>query len=621
MFSRLKQRRSELFLIAACVLLCAAYFFCFVNRAAVEVTIEVDKRTYLRVYWADEGENFSAARHSRVFVSPDQRDYRFYLTDIGSVERLRLDPHDYKGVSTIRRFVISQKGWQPTALIGGQTAALDPGEQVEAFTMNSAGLKTVSSGRDPQFVWAPSFERDTFGWPAEIARLLAFFLLLYLGGKLASGLFHEKKYIPLYLTVAAALIIVMAVGSKKYVHPDEFVHIQAAEYYTDHWLPPDIADEDIRHTYSKYGNSRLNGNEIYYLIAGKFAALTQSLPIPDNLKFRTFNIMLFITAVFIAVRYTDSRLVMAVLLISPQLWYVYSYCNSDAFALWVSILAGWQVVDRNSVLNRFIADGFESVNPLHVLLPVITIGLLFLIKKNYYPLGVFLGGIVCFRLWLNRDNLDIRQMGMRFFIVFLIGLSFPIVKTGLDYGVNGIDRNEKIESMRQELADPLFNPATELDKRHAYLDMKERGVTLNKIITVHRWFEKSFRSAFGVYGHMTVQATHAYYDLVRWLILVLFVFVAGSVLIWGDWPERCIMIAAVCCAAGLIGASLHHSWTADFQAQGRYLFPAALIIAIAAAYAEHRVNERMLCLLLTLMFAVAGYSLIGVAFVNMSRIA
>lgn len=616
----LMQRRSEWFLITVCVLLCAAYYFCFVNRAMVDVSIEVEKRTYLRVYWAQEGDSFSASRHSRILVSPDKRDYRFYLTDIDTIDRLRLDPHDYQGTSTIHRLSIRQKGWQPVALTEPDVT-IDPVEQISEFSLNEQGLATTSSGRDPQFVWVPSFARETFGWPGESARLLVLFLLFYTTGRMARDLINEKKYIPLYLVMAATLIIVMAVVSKRYVHPDEYVHIQAAGYYTDHWLPPEVSDEGIRDTYSKYGNSRLNGHEIYYLIAGKCAALTASIPIPENLKFRLFNILLFISAALVAVRFTTSRLVMAVLLISPQLWYVFSYCNSDAFALIVGVLAGWQVVDRNSVLNRFVTDGRDTVNLILLLLPIISVGLLFLIKKNYYPLGVFLGAIVCYRLWLNRGRIDIWRMTTRFLLICLVGASLPVAKTGLDYWINGIDRNEKIASMQEELAEPMFNPATELDKRHVYLDMKERGVSLRKILTVHRWFEKSFRSAFGVYGHMTVQTTHVYYDLVRWLAVALFVFVTGSVLIRGDWSERLIMAGALCCAAALIGASLHHSWTADFQAQGRYLFPVALIIGIGAANAERCLNRRMLCLLLTLMFGVSSYSFIGVALLNLSRIA
>lgn len=166
--------------------------------------------------------------------------------------------------------------------------------------------------------------------------------------------------------------------------------------------------------------------------------------------------------------------------------------------------------------------------------------------------------------------------------------------------------------MQEELAEPMFNPATELAKRHVYLSMKERGVTLAKMIHVHRWFEKSFRSGFGVYGYMTVSATHVLYDLMRWLIITLVCFVVVSVLVWGSWSDRLTMVAAIGVSAALIGASFHHSWTADFQAQGRYLFPIALLIGVAAAQAERAIGQRIFCVLLSLMFFISSYSFIVV---------
>ena len=36
-------------------------------------------------------------------------------------------------------------------------------------------------------------------------------------------------------------------------------------------------------------------------------------------------------------------------------------------------------------------------------------------------------------------------------------------------------------------------------------------------------------------------------------------------------------------AAGLIGVSLYHSWTLDFQAQGRYLFPIGAMAGLVLA--------------------------------------
>lgn len=303
---------------------------------------------------------------------------------------------------------------------------------------------------------------------------------------------------------------------------------------------------------------------------------------------------------------------MAVLLVSPQLWYVFSYCNSDAFALFAATIAGWQVVDKNSLLNRYLSDRGGINRLLTPLILGLMAGLLMMIKKNYYPFALFLLIVVLYGIWLNRENSSFRTSLIKLFVICLIGISLPMVKLGLDYFVNGVDRNDKIAAMQEELAEPMFNPATELAKRHVYLSMKERGVTLAKMIHVHRWFEKSFRSGFGVYGYMTVSATHVLYDLMRWLIITLVCFVVVSVLVWGSWSDRLTMVAAIGVSAALIGASFHHSWTADFQAQGRYLFPIALLIGVAAAQAERAIGQRIFCVLLSLMFFISSYSFIVV---------
>lgn len=601
------------FLLGVCLLLCLAYFFGFVNRATVDLSIDVEKRTFFRVYWAEEGEEFSASANSRVLVNPGKHHYQFYLTNIGHIDRLRIDPHDYPGDSVIQQLTLSQKGWQPISLVGQKSgSALKPNNQVGEFSLDADGLLTRSIGKDPHYIWKPRFIAEPFGWPGELARLLILFGVIYLAGIMARNLVLEKRYVPLYLAAAVGLILVMAVISKQDVHPDEYVHIKAASYYVDNWLPPEVGSDEIRHTYSRYGVSRLNGFEIYYFFAGKFGTLIESLNIPDYMAFRLFNVLLFSTILLISLGYRNSRMMMAVLLVSPQLWYVFSYCNSDAFALFAATIAGWQVVDKNSLFNRYLSDRGGINRLLTPLILGLMAGLLMMIKKNYYPFALFLLIVVLYGIWLNRENSSFRTSLIKLFVICLIGISLPMVKLGLDYFVNGVDRNDKIAAMQEELAEPMFNPATELAKRHVYLSMKERGVTLAKMIHVHRWFEKSFRSGFGVYGYMTVSATHVLYDLMRWLIITLVCFVVVSVLVWGSWSDRLTMVAAIGVSAALIGASFHHSWTADFQAQGRYLFPIALLIGVAAAQAERAIGQRIFCVLLSLMFFISSYSFIVV---------
>ncbi|MBE0583129.1 MAG: hypothetical protein IH612_05130 [Desulfofustis sp.] len=601
------------FLIGACLFLCAAYYYSFVDRAVVDLSITVEKRTFFRLYWAASDQEFSEARQVRVLVNPDRRDYRFYLTDLGGIDRLRVDPHDFKGKSTIHRLVFSQKGWKPIDIGSNEDgfSSLQPLSQVAVSALQEDGLHTVSSGNDPNYLYLPVLEPVVFGWPGEICRLLAMFLLLYGGSLLAGRLFPKMRYVPVFLAVAVGLTLTMAVISAKDVHPDETVHIEASRYYVDHWLPPVVDSDEIRNSYSRYGVSRLNGLEPYYLLAGKFGTLLEALQLPSYLSFRLFNVALLCALFLLSVRYAGMRVMAAVLLISPQLWYVFGYCNSDAFAVFVGIIACWQVADPASVVNRYL-DGEDEHRWLAMLLAAALIGMLLVIKKNFLPLTPFLLVMVLIRIFRREDKALIVQSLSRLAVPCLIGLTLVGGRLAADWWVNGFDSAAKVEAMRVEMAEPLFNPATPVEKRHVYLNMKERGVTLSKIIHTHRWLEKTFRSGFGVYGYMTVSASHVFYDLVRWAVLALLAFVVGSVLLRGKWHQRLIMVGALLFSLALVWAALYHAWTADFQAQGRYLFPVALMIAAATLAAERALERKMLCFLLTMAFSLSCYSFIVV---------
>lgn len=161
------------FLITACLVLSAGYFLFFVDRAVVDLSISVDKRTFFRIYWAAADQGFAEERHARVLVSPDRRDYRFYLTDLGRIERLRIDPHDFKGESVLHRLTFSQKGWQSIDVTssGEGFSSFQPHAQIAASSLRADGLHTVSSGNDPNYLYQPVPEPAPFGWPGESCRL------------------------------------------------------------------------------------------------------------------------------------------------------------------------------------------------------------------------------------------------------------------------------------------------------------------------------------------------------------------------------------------------------------------------------------------------------------------
>ncbi len=187
---------------------------------------------------------------------------------------------------------------------------------------------------------------------------------------------------PALVFSACILALCMAVISRDNIHPDEFVHVRAAKYYQHHLLPPHIEDPAIAHTYSLYGVSRLNSGEIVYLFAGIFLNLLSPLHADPYLIVRLFNITLLCILMLLAVRQSRYRLLLVPLVISPQIWYIFSYFNSDALALFMLLLLAYQAVEPRSAFNQLVRDGFMGSKALSIIPLAVLIGLSLQVKMN-----------------------------------------------------------------------------------------------------------------------------------------------------------------------------------------------------------------------------------------------
>ncbi|MBI1997204.1 MAG: hypothetical protein HYS66_12140, partial [Deltaproteobacteria bacterium] len=133
-----------------------------------------------------------------------------------------------------------------------------------------------------------------------------------------------------YLRRAHASAI-MALTSGYNRHPDEYMHFEAAKYYIHHFFPPEIGDPSVANSYSYWGVSYLNYFWIEYFLAGKFAFLLSPFVSNELIAVRFFNVFLFFSlAVFFLYRSkadNDELIVPCFLLITPQVWYIFSYTN------------------------------------------------------------------------------------------------------------------------------------------------------------------------------------------------------------------------------------------------------------------------------------------------------
>ncbi len=612
--------RSNGLLLFAGLLAALLYHHYFVKRAYVEVEVNVSKRTYLKVYWASADGLFSRTARTRVTVDPAQENYGFFLQDIGRFPVLRFDPCQYEGEVTVKSIRITQRGYAPFEINDEKGfALLKPVNDVGRVTIDERGMTIETTGIDSQFVLALPDLWVGGGGLQTACELFALLFLFFAAGAVLRRYGPDFRYAGLLYSVVLSLVMVMALLSTEKVHPDEYVHIAAASYYMNNWLPPSVEDPAIVETYSIYGSSRLNTPEIYYLLAGKFQVLLSAFHVQPYLGFRLFNVLLFFLLSLLVLHRKDFRPLALALLVTPQIWYLFSYCNSDALALFVCIIIAYQLARPHSLFTRYVTGEDDRVNWKAAIALGLLMGLLLLSKKNYYFFLLYAGGFAVWRQW-GRQNISWRVFFSRVLVIVLVGVSLFGLRKALDYSVNGLDRGEKIRQMRIKTALPFYNPATPLEERHPYLSMRDRGIPFKQIITKERWFEKSFRSAFGVYSYFTQAASPVYYDMARYAGLGMLLFLSVSVLMARD-PRLLVLLFWTCfCAVFLISVSLYHSWVSDFQSQGRYLLGIVVMFGMLFCQLLPRVNTRLFTLCYAALFFVALYSFTCVGIYHIPKV-
>ncbi len=611
-----------LFTVFTCLLACALYYHFFVNTASVEVELTVAKKTDFKIYWAKADQDYSEKNMAEVTATPERKHYSLSLTDIGKVARLRIDTHSYAGEATLKMFTLRQEGWAPITLSTveqlGKLVAL---QQVAESRVDNDGLWVKSSGSDSNFELLLTPERLGVNLAWLLFRLAAIAGIVLCVLYCAAPLVINLRFVPVLLFGVWVLIITMAAISKENSHPDEYVHMSAIAFYQDHWIPPVIDDPAIRNTFSAYGVSRLNNGEVYYLFAGKVHKFMQTFSIPEYLSMRLFNVCLFGLIVLYTIRNRYARMVALPFLVSSQLWYTFSYCGSDAFALFLIFLAACEVIDPNSLLHRYLKGDSWLTKVLGVVLLGFLLGIIFLLKKNFLPFVVFFYLVLAVKLFLTDEFFWEKKAAIfRLLLVTFVGLSICGLRVSADYLINGVDRQAKIDQLADKLALPMYKPGTELQKKHVTLYRKARGVTLERIIKIDHFFEQTFRSSFGVFGYFTISGTQVYYDLVRWSGVFLLAIFFATIFRGGGLIGSGLAIAALGLSVALLGASLYHSWTLDFQPQGRYLLPIFPIFGILYGWNYRAINGRLLIFALTPMFLLAMYGFIFEALMRIPRV-
>lgn len=604
-------------LLFCVVLLMTGYYFLVMNSGLLQLELETDTRTVFKVYWPNTSGHFSERHMTEFLIKPGKTSYSVRVNNTAKVGYLRLDPGEKTAWVTIKQLRIKQWGY-PDYVVRSQEdfAKLETISGVESLTRHDQGITVQVKSKDPQLKLSlPHREQlfSPFTNPAEAIRLFCGVLLVIASFFLFRSFVHNSYFLPVLGAVALGLIMTMALLSAFNTHPDEYVHVTAGKYFSDHTLPPKVGDPAIKDTYSAYGVSRLHSGEIIYFLAGKYLRLLQPLYLESFFLLRLLNVFFFGILIFLAFHKKDFRFFLLPFLISPQIWYVFSYFNSDAFATFISLLAAYQLAGQKSALTSLLFPEQTSEQARYTWTKSIGIGLLLglllLLKKNFYFFYLFLFLYFLWKVWLLRPQWNRKKIIHLITILLIASSLFGGVRL-TDAWINDFNKDTLLFQARQQFADELYNPNTPLEKRHAYLEMRQRGTTLKHFLARDRWGEKSFRTSFGVYGYTQYSGSFAYYNYVRYTGIALLLTLILSIACRGQGAGIALLTISGGTALLLIVVACWHAWTVDFQAQGRYFLPIIPMVAVLFYHCQRIIFRPVFYTLFAGLFSLSVYNFI-----------
>ncbi|MEJ7848065.1 MAG: hypothetical protein WKF92_08265 [Pyrinomonadaceae bacterium] len=448
------------------------------------------------------------------------------------------------------------------------------------------------------------------------------------------GKFEPHAALKICLCFAVILSAAMALKSEYNRHPDEIHHFEAAKYYQTHFFPPAIGVPSVRDSYSTYGVSYLNYHWAEYFFAGKFMLLISPLIQSPLIAARFFSVFLFsILAGLFIYRSQDNSAVFIItsfLLITPQIWYVFSYVNNDAFALFVSVAAAYQLAYPKSLLNKFLETIIFREGLWGRIWFGFLAGLLLIVKPNYWTFLIFI------TLWLAAAFPFNARILKKFAFMFLIAVAVLTFRISLDFYVNGetnfvgfsyinkffgsLETTGKLLAFQEEIAEYPYRPSTlekDLTNSHFGMKLKDKGVSLPQMFTQWKWHETSFNSFVGGYGYMNIWASGRFYKLMLLLYLGFGAYIIFSIIRVRD-RKALKQFAIVTFGFFLtLFVSVMLSWIYAFQAQGRYFFPVIPMIGLFMYANRQLLNNSVVHAFLILTFLMSVYSFI---FIGLARI-
>jgi hypothetical protein len=560
-----------------------------------------------------------------------QSTFRFEVRD-ETAKHVVFSPAPGEDLVAITRISVTRAGQTEPELIPLEKLVPLSGAEVLKREANRLLVKTTAGERPAglglTFDDTPQGRRPPLGsiilgalalFVASVA--FFFFAIRIAQQKMKEGAFRASLSSPILLPLAVVtcLILAMALLTKFNAHPDEYLHFETARYFVSHWWPAALNDPVIAPTFSHYGFSYMSDLDASYFLMGKFMALFQGWLVTPEIAGRLFNVLLFVfLAVWVARRLRTS-LAPFILLISPQVWYVFSYVNGDAWALFVAMLIVVQLADQQSALGSYLESKTWSGSLQGAVLFALLLALMIMAKRNYYLFLLFVAFVAGWTALTHR-GWPIRVHALqRWTVVLLLVAGFYFPLRIAHQALNGFDIPRMQLEQAEKYAAPHFKPSEiAAGTGSGRLVLRKQGVPFGELFTERGWLIQSFQSFCGVYRWMSLKGSDYYYLLMCLLYatLVVLLLMRMARLSWQD----ALFTAGVLATASLVVLiSAYHSWTADYQPQGRYLFPILPMFAFLFHRYRDALRSRAFYVLFGCLFAGSIYSFIFTALRNIPK--
>lgn len=417
--------------------------------------------------------------------------------------------------------------------------------------------------------------------------------------------------------MAGALLVVVVIGlfSDLGLHPDEWDVKSCLDYGMTHFLPPDMRDPEVAGTYSGYGYTKLDNYTWYFFLAGKIALLFQKMFYSIR-YYRVPNILLFAALALFFVRNVKKKpWLMIASGICVQAWYIFSYTTADALDFFLSLLAIYELAEKDSLLHRTVcAEKLTRRSLPGFLLLGILFGMIALGKPNYLAVLALLFFALLYRLIREKDRGIRKNLWRNYWLIVGVFLIVFAARASFDLAHYGFDKASVEEEMSLLYSDPDKNPATPIEEQSPSYHMMSKGATLADFFAENpEWFSMSYKSFCGI---SALSDTNVWYYIIMGLLYAaIFLGIGAATFRQADnfWGRIEFVTGFLLMAGGLI-ASVANSYLIDSQAQGRYLLPMVLIAGYLASRTPQLFEKRFYRALLIAagVLSVAYFGLIGV---------